>query len=222
MKIAIAGKAGSGKSTAANHLVAEYGFRKMALADKLKAICALHKEIYDNFDKDWCDHQDLVRHVGDLFPEFSVGNSIAIVSELWETFVSRTPVDGKDRALLQYVGTDILRAYNPTVWVDYLVRAVGTGNVVVDDVRFKNEFHTLKDNGWTMVQCAVPNDVRASRLEEYYGRALTEEEANHSSECDLDDLPTCEWDWILNTAGSMETERAQVDELIDYLIRKQG
>jgi len=220
LKIAIAGKAGSGKSTAANYLV-EQGFQKRALADKLKELCSLHREIHDNFEMDWSEHPELMRHVSDLFPEFSLASRWGVTSELWEVFASRTPVEGKDRSILQYVGTDIIRGYKDTAWVEYLIRTTDCDDyIVVDDVRFKDEFYMLKEAGWTMVFCAVPDDVRASRLEAAYGRPLTEEEVNHPSERDLDDLPACEWDWILNTAGAVETETAQVQELVDYLYIK--
>lgn len=220
MKIAIAGKAGSGKSTAAKHLVNEYGFERMSLAAKLKEICSLHgvwgTAKRDNFRMDtWTE---LEKHVFDLFPKYDESRVELVVGSIISVFDDYEVVEGKNRALLQCVGTDVLREIEETVWADYLIRKTREHeNVVVDDVRFRNEFDAFKEDGWTMVLCAVPDDVRAKRLEACYGRPLTEEEASHPSERDLDDLPAREWDWILNTAGAVETEKTQVDELISYV-----
>lgn len=219
MKIAIAGKAGSGKSVAAKHLAEEYGFERMLLAGKLKEICSLHGNAHQTNEVVWLDaYNGIISHVRDLFPMRDEGGVKRIVDHVWEAFLARPYVEGKNRALLQCVGTDIFREFNETVWVDYLIlKAHEFDNVVVDDVRFCNEFDALREDGWVMVYCAVPDDVRAARLEKCYGRPLTEEEANHPSERDLDNIPAVEWDWILNTAGAIETERTQVDELIDYI-----
>jgi len=44
MIIGVAGNAGSGKDTVADHLVKHHGFVKVALADPLKRIC---REVFD-------------------------------------------------------------------------------------------------------------------------------------------------------------------------------
>lgn len=222
MKIAIAGKAGSGKTVAANYLKKRYGFKRRALADKLKEICSLHYYANQANERVWLDaYHEVRQQVRDLFPEFETSEWKDIADSVWEAFMAYGVVDGKSRSLLQHVGTDIFREYSGTVWVDHILRTTtDDSRVVVDDVRFKDEFHILQQDGWTMVYCAAPDDIRASRLKAKYGRTLTEEEANHPSEKDLDDLSVCKLDWILNTAGSIEAEEQQVRGLFHYLHTK--
>jgi len=219
MKIAIAGKAGSGKSTAAKHLVAEYGFERVSLAAKLKDLCSAHKlpGKYDTEMSVW-------GHVIDLFPSPTHDEILAHVCNLIMIEFDRiSPTEEKNRTLLQVVGTDIIREYHPTALVDYLIHATRhQDNLVLDDLRFRNEFHSLKRNDWVTVYCALPDAIRHQRLKTEYGQSPTLEQDNHPSECDLDSLPLTTWDYIINTAGSIENERAQVDELMVYLEAQDG
>lgn len=193
-----------------------YGYERVSLAAKLKEICALHQSAVEDAEY-W--GVSVVGHIRDLFPDLEDPAVVALFGAIHQAFDEIPPTEGKNRRLLQVVGTDIIRAHDPDVWVDYIIRQTrDLDHVVVDDVRFVNELERLQAAGWFMVYCAVPNAIRARRLEADYGRSLTAEERNHPSERSLDQIPATAWDYVLNTAGSMVSERTQVDEMFDYLM----
>jgi len=208
MHIAIAGKAGSGKSTAAKWLRDTHGYTIRSIAAKIKEICALHKAVVDGGADAIAA---LEAHIADVLPD-----DVEMVMPAVRDAFARTPiVEGKPRRLLQVVGTDIIRAVQHDVWVDYLIRSVAKdGRVVVDDVRFRNEWEAFDAAGWLTVYCAAPPSIRDKRLTADYGKPLSDAEKHHPSECDLDRLSPDDWGYILNTAGSMASERAQVDEMM--------
>lgn len=217
MNIAIAGKAGSGKSTAANRLVSNYGYERRALATPLKAICALHPRFIANPNDPWVEKK-LCRLVDDLLLHSDADEAGMLVHHIMDVFISISPTEGKNRELLQAVGTDLVRHFVPDAWVNYLLQQPADVPVVVDDVRFRNEFYGLKSSGWVMVYCHCPAPIRAQRLQQDYGRHLTPTEAAHPSEVDLDSIPLTEWDWVINSGGSMIAEIQQVDELMAHLM----
>ena len=207
LRIAIAGKAGSGKSTAAKWLEETYGFTRFALAGKLKELCSLHSSP-DRWD-------EVRRHVDDLLPSASISVRDSIESGVLDTFSTTPVVNGKNRGLLQCVGTDVVRSYADTAWVDYFLRITeDEDRAVVDDVRFANEFEALKSNGWKLVLCDLPLDVRQSRIAAEYGRPLTTEELTHPSEKDMDEVPREEWDWIIDTSGTVAEEWLEVGKMM--------
>lgn len=112
MIIGFCGKAGSGKDTAANFLVNNYGFTKLSLAKPVKDVAKLvfgltDEEVYDPLLK--------------------------------EKPLDRYPFL-PPRVLLQKIGTDYFRKDFPDVWIKNFQReAVKYENVVVADVRFPNE-----------------------------------------------------------------------------------
>lgn len=92
--------------------------------------------------------------------------------------------DEKGRQLLQYVGTDIVRAKQPNFWVDYMVDVLKLFNnewdyVIIPDCRFPNEIDSLKNAGFDVMS------VRVNRPD--YDNGLTEKALNHPSETSLDD-----------------------------------
>ena len=59
----------------------------------------------------------------------------------------------KDRKFLQWVGTEWGRNINPNIWVELAVKDIPIkGNVYVSDVRFLNEFYTLKKQGFINIK----------------------------------------------------------------------
>ena len=216
MKIAVAGKAGSGKTSVANILVEAYGFERHSLAARLKQLCELHE-------------QDDV----DLLPEFleiinPLSNSCgqddldALVSRVKAAFSHHEPVEGKNRGLLQEMGTDVFRAFDHEVWIAYLVEHVrmrGTAyNYVVDDVRFVNEVEGLHDAGWFTVYCHVPEATRLARLP----GGMTEEQQSHPSEAELSSIPIDSWDMVLDTAVPMHLQALGVHWMYNVVSEAQG
>lgn len=93
--------------------------------------------------------------------------------------------DEAGRALLQWWGTDTVRAKDENFWVDTAIRLIGMISdmydfVLIDDVRFDNEI--------SRVATAFPAcSVRVSRPN--HENCLTAEQRKHPSETALDDYP---------------------------------
>lgn len=91
--------------------------------------------------------------------------------------------DEHGRQMLQYVGTDIIRRQNPTLWVDFIAMILkyfhdNWDYVIIPDCRFPNEITTLVDNGFDVTHIRVERQLFDSRL--------TEEQMKHQSETALD------------------------------------
>lgn len=118
----------SGKDTAADHLVMTHDFVKRSWADPLKAACI---EAFD-----WTE-------------EHVYGALKDVVDPRW----GFAPRHG-----LQYVGTNLFRAWIPDFWVRRTIMALPPDrNVVIPDVRFPNEAQAIKDAGG--VVCRIDRPV---------------------------------------------------------------
>lgn len=176
MIIGFHGCKGVGKDTAAQFLVDTYDFNKVAFADPLKEAVANLLDIHvDDVDM-YKDNPDV--RVGTFNP---------------------TRTDNRDsnhytmRQFLQRFGTEMGRntfGYDFWVdqWEDYLYRnSIHTDNIVVSDVRFKNEAEKIQHMGGTVVRITRPGyepDGHAS--EEPLPRILIDAEINNNGT--LDDL----------------------------------
>lgn len=84
-------------------------------------------------------------------------------------FIAHTP-----RALLQHVGTDLIRSRRPRFWLDAFLQSLGTGerrltNVLVPDTRFANEVGLIRSMNGKIIRVVrtdapVPTDTHASEL----------------------------------------------------------
>lgn len=93
--------------------------------------------------------------------------------------------DTAGRRLLQYVGTDLVRARNQNYWTDFLVGALKMFDgewdyVLIPDCRFPNEIQCMKDAGFHTTHVRV---VRPG-----FQSPLTPEQQAHPSETALDDV----------------------------------
>lgn len=93
--------------------------------------------------------------------------------------------DEMGRQMLQYVGTDVIRKQNPTLWVDFVAMMLkyfhnNWDYVIIPDCRFPNEVTTMIENGFDTVHLRV--------VRENFESSLTEEQKTHSSETALDDV----------------------------------
>ena len=91
--------------------------------------------------------------------------------------------DEKGRQLLQYVGTDVVRKQNPTLWVDFVAMILSYFGenwdyVIIPDCRFPNEVDQIRETFDTVyIRVERPNFVSS----------LTPEQLSHPSETALDD-----------------------------------
>lgn len=106
--------------------------------------------------------------------------------------------DEKGRQMLQYVGTDVIRKQNPTLWVDFVAMMLkyfheNWDYVIIPDCRFPNEVTTMVENGFDTIHLRV---VRPS-----FKSPLTEEQQKHPSETALDDTVP---DFYIENTGTLE------------------
>ena len=212
MIIGFAGKAASGKTTAAKFLIAENnhivilpmaqvlreeveGFiRQVGAVDKVPLIYG------DQDDKVRIFYID-ERRALDACTEWSgfIHKNSEIQDRHGSTAVSV-------RRILQWWGTEYRRAQNH----DYWTKAWGeklqtydleTVHVLVDDVRFVNELNIIKKHGGIFVRIERPGFNGAN---------------NHSSENSLDSFS--EWNYVVQNDGSLEQFADQVDNLLGPLL----
>ena len=106
--------------------------------------------------------------------------------------------DEKGRQMLQYVGTDVIRKQNPTLWVDFVAMMLkyfheNWDYVIIPDCRFPNEVTTMVENGFDTIHLRV---VRPG-----FESPLTEEQQKHPSETALDDTVP---DFYIENTGTLE------------------
>ena len=112
--------------------------------------------------------------------------------------------DEYGRTLLQYAGTDIIRAQNEDYWVkfvgDMLTFFKGEWDyVLIPDCRFPNEVNYLKEIGLDITHIRIIRDGFKS--------PLTEEQQQHPSETALDDVGA---DIYIHNDGTLSDLRQKV------------
>lgn len=90
--------------------------------------------------------------------------------------------DDEGRTLLQYVGTDIVRAKDPSYWVNFAVTFFKLFEdqwdyILIPDCRFPNEVNTMETHFDT---------IHLRIVRPYFNSPLSEEQKKHPSETALD------------------------------------
>jgi hypothetical protein len=137
MIIGLSGYAGSGKDEVAKILMKEYGFRRIAFADKVREV------LYEI---------DPVVMVDVHYKDITVKDLVN--DEGWDDAKKNKEV----RALLQNLGVAIRNNIGLDAWVDAALKDVSPDeNVVVTDVRFINEASKIKAMGGVLWRVKRPN-----------------------------------------------------------------
>ncbi len=185
--IGLSGYARSGKDEAAKVLVEEFGFVRVAFADKLREVLyALNPIIHI---MDWNQEVDGKIH-HDAHP-IHLQEIVDFVG--WDGY-KETPYGTEIRRLLQRLGTE---AGRQTMWDSIWVDAAFAGldddaKVVVTDCRFVNE-----------AQAVVERDGEVWRIvREGVGPANS-----HASETSLDDW---KFDAVINNDGTLEQFKQKI------------
>lgn len=178
MIIGISGLAGSGKDTAADYLVKDHGFVRVALADKLKRVC---REVFDfSEDQLWGpsssrnqEDKRYPRGSGFLTPRYALqtlGTEWArdCYQDIWTEDALRTA-----KILLN----DTAFHYNVQHGLQQCLCNRRPGGVVIPDVRFKNEMSRIREAGGYLIRMK-----RGSGLSAELGAA-------HQSEAEQLELP---------------------------------
>lgn len=136
MLIGLCGYAGAGKDTAAQVLIEEFYFQRVAFADPMKAALLA-----------------LDPYIPGLPGEGFVRLATFCESRDWAEVKEYPEV----RRLMQMIGTEVGRnLFDPEIWVKLAARKItstlSVGNTVVTDVRFPNEARLIKEHGGVLVR----------------------------------------------------------------------
>ncbi len=162
--IAFAGLAGTGKDTAAAHLVQRYGFAQASFADPIRSMVLCMLEEAD-LDHAWLTERALKE------------------AEIPELGTSA-------RALMQTIGTECGRMLNPDIWVNHLQRRLGLpeqpvhDRVVMSDVRMFNEAAWVRRQGGTVLRLhrAQADAVRGHASEASIERLVVDHDITNDGE----------------------------------------
>ncbi len=191
--IGMSGYARSGKDEAANILVNEYGFTRVAFADKLRDVLyalnpiVAYQTWYDGFGARIAPTEDVYIFLQEVIDTYG-----------WNGY-KESPYGPEIRRLLQRLGTE---AGRETMWDSIWVDAAFAGlpddaKVVVTDARFENEATAITDRGGQM--------WRVNRVG--VGPAVSPDGSIHSSETSLDGWG---FDVVLFNDGTLETYQDNV------------
>lgn len=139
--VGIVGKAGSGKTTFANHLCDQYGFSEVSFADELKRLCC---EQF-GWDREALYYDAAAQQIGF---ESSLAYKEAVCPQSGQT----------RRRIMQHLGTEGFRALDPDHWVKITMSRVGemletnVGGLVFPDVRFLNEIQAIRERGGVIIE----------------------------------------------------------------------
>lgn len=204
MIIGFAGKAASGKTTAAGFI------RERKDNAVILPMAQMLREEVESFlalvgadegkNLVYGDQEDKIRI-------FHVATDKALeLCPCWNDFVDRNQ-ELQDRPgatavtirrILQWWGTEYRRAQDPDYWTKAWERKLRDfdlekTHLLVDDVRFVNELEVIRNNGGRFVRIVRPGFNGAN---------------NHSSENSLDHFN--DWDLVINNSGGLEHFRRQV------------
>jgi len=208
MIIGFAGKAASGKTTAAH-------FLKNILPGETLIIpmaMVLRDEVEDFLRRSGAD--DYVPLVygsqEDKVRVFPVDTALALAAcRDWGHFlVEHRDIQDRPgisavtvRRLLQWWGTEYRRSQDPDYWTEAWGRRaeqydLARIHILVDDVRFMNELEVIRAHGGRIVKIVRPGFLGAN---------------NHSSETSLDDFTA--WDALVVNDGTLEAFREKIGAL---------
>lgn len=147
-------------------------------------------------------HTVLIAHYGDL------------VKYICKTFFDWDGnKDAYGRSLMQYVGTDVIRAQAPDYWVQFIADMLtffkdDWDYVLIPDARFPNEIDVMREKfGALHIRVVRPN----------FESPLTPTQQQHISETALDEYFP---DWLFENSGDIALLAETVDTFLRY--EKQG
>ena len=178
MIIGLSGYARSGKDTAADRLVSNHGFVRYSFAAPMKKAMYILNPIVNSDSIGNFRYQSLV----DVYGLDSAKES-----------------NPEIRRLLQVFGTEVGRSmFGNNFWVDLTLNSIKEDNVVISDVRFKNEADAIKKLGG-----------QVWRINRHGIGPVTD----HSSEIDLDD-------YAFNHIIDNDFSVSDLSNMVDMLLSK--
>ena len=77
-------------------------------------------------------------------------------------------METKNRKLLIDIGKK-MRDIDENVWVNYTIKECKEhNNIIIDDIRYLNEFNKLKEDGWVLIKLIIDSHLQLERLKKTY------------------------------------------------------
>lgn len=125
------------------------------------------------------------------------------------------------RALLQLIGTTIMRSRYPSYWAKIVAKFIDAVDelhhfhvVLIPDWRFINEYETVYDYAEKLNQKVIT--IRINRYNpdgsSYINPQMDEQQTTHISECELDNFT---FDWIIENRGTLEDLTDSINYFLD-------
>ncbi|PFB17040.1 hypothetical protein CN399_08775 [Bacillus cereus] len=134
--------------------------------------------------------------VAKFFIDNEDANQIAFgdeIKKIARRYFPEIVAKGKPRKLYQVLGQE-MRKIDPDVWVKALDRTLtnlmgyGETSFVISDVRQLNEYHYLKEMGFTVIKVEADDELRKERIYQS-GDLFEPEHFYHETETTVDDIP---------------------------------
>jgi hypothetical protein len=205
--IGIVGFIGSGKG-AVGDLLEQKGFVKDSFAKPLKDACAVMFGWPRDLLEGNTEESRQWREQPDEFWSEKVGKKFS------------------PRLALQLLGTEAGRnVFHKDIWVNSLLKRVGNKNVVITDVRFKNELIFIHKNNGIIVRVKrgpepdwYQDAIIFNKGDRYIGWALAKERLKqkgiHQSEIDW---VGSEFDYVIENESTLEELGKKVDDLLQFI-----
>lgn len=189
--IGLSGYARSGKDEAAKVLIEEFGFKRIAFADKLRDfLYALNPLVIGDPDQ-----HEVTDYSGKVIKRFydEIRLREVIDSFGWDGY-KETQYAAEIRGLLQRLGTEAGRnTLWDSIWIDAALHGLDeSGKYVITDARFPNEADAIRERDGVLVRITRSGVGPAN---------------SHPSETSLDDY---DFQWYISNSGTLEEFREHV------------
>ena len=164
MVVNIYGKNKSGKTTLANILEREYGFVKLEFAKAMREVIKIYFDVDTSWkvDSNWNLYSDdtYINGMNKFF--LDVGNDFSLKALFFDRVRIATTKYECYRITLELIGTEVFRnLISKDIWVSILIfntiKCLGKGNnVVIDDLRFDNEYFALSNLNSIFIKMESP------------------------------------------------------------------
>jgi hypothetical protein len=200
MLIGIIGFAGSGKGTLGDLLV-EKGFHKDSFAAPLKDACS----IIFSWSRDLLEGDTEIsrkwREEPDSFWSEKFGKPFS------------------PRLALQLMGTEAGRnVFHSDIWVISLLNRIKGRNVVVTDVRFKNEIKHIQNNKGIIIRVKRGDDpIWYDDFVKYNQHPLCYSYPRVNIHPSETDWIGCDYDYLIENNGTIEDMAIKIDDILTFI-----
>ena len=105
---------------------------------------------------------NIIKEYDNEYQIFSFGQKVKdIATDLFD-------MQNKDRTLLTSIGTK-MREIDSDIWVKYIIKNCrDLENVVIDDLRYQNEYRYLIENNFKIIVLTLPVEIQIERIMKLY------------------------------------------------------